>query len=121
MRSILRRLGVVVLVLAPLVPGTALAQVQRGSGLPAPLPLFPADNWWNTDISAAPVDPNSTAYINFIGSSLGLHPDFGGDVDPDDPANPNIYGFVYITVPGTQPLVQVTFVEYGDQSDSGAP
>ena len=25
-----------------------------GGALPGPLPLFPADNWWNTDISAAP-------------------------------------------------------------------
>ncbi len=37
------------------------AQVQRGDGLPQPLPLFPPDNWWNLDISAAPVDSPSTA------------------------------------------------------------
>src|SRR5262245_52763363 len=29
--------------------------------------LFPADNWWNQDISTAPVDPQSDAYITFIG------------------------------------------------------
>ncbi len=38
---------------------------------------FPADNLWNKDISSAPVDPNSAAIINFIGSGIGLHPDFG--------------------------------------------
>ena len=27
----------------------------------------------------------------------------------------------YIVVPGTQPLVPVTFVDYGDESDAGAP
>jgi hypothetical protein len=27
-------------------------------------PVFPVDNVWNTDISAAPVDPNSASYIN---------------------------------------------------------
>ena len=38
---------------------------------------FPADNAWNQDISTAAVDPNSDAIINFIGTNVGLHPDFG--------------------------------------------
>ncbi len=38
---------------------------------------FPADNLWNQDISAAAVDANSAAIINFIGAGIGLHPDFG--------------------------------------------
>jgi hypothetical protein len=119
MRSILRVLGVLVLASAP---AAVLAQgVQRGSGLPTPLPLFPPDNWWNVDVSAAPVDTNSANFISFIGTTRALHPDFGGDVDPSDPLNPDIYGFVYVTVPASQPLVPVTFVEYGSQSDSGAP
>ncbi|HXO53555.1 MAG TPA: hypothetical protein VN888_21600, partial [Mycobacterium sp.] len=92
-----------------------------GGTLPQPLPLFPRDNWWNTDISGAPVDSNSANFINWIGSSRGMHPDFGGDVDPTNPSNPNIYGFPYITVPGSQALVPVTFVLSADQSDSGAP
>jgi hypothetical protein len=100
-------------------PHLAAAQMVGGT-LPQPLPLFPRDNWWNTDISNAPVDPNSANFISWIGSSRGMHPDFGGDVDPTDPSNPNIYGFPYVTVPGTQPPVPVTFVLFGDQSDSGA-
>jgi len=96
----------------------AFAQpAQPGGALPGPLPLFPADNWWNADVSSAPVDPNSASYINFIGANVGLHPDFGGDADPF----PEIYGLVYVVVPGTQPLVPVTFVEFGDESDTGAP
>jgi hypothetical protein len=91
------------------------AQVQRGAGLPQPLPLFSPDNWWNVDISSAPVDTNSTSFINFIGATTGLHPDFGGDAD-----YPEIYGMVYITVSGTQPLVPITWVEFGDQSDDEA-
>jgi hypothetical protein len=92
------------------------AQV-RGGALPGPLPLFPPTNWWNADVSAAPVDPNSAAYINFIGASRRLHPDFGGDSgDPDFP----IYGFPYVIAGGTQPLVPVTF-DYDDESDFGAP
>ena len=60
-------------------PGTTPAQ-----GVPpgVPLPVFPATNWWNLDISTAPVDPNSAAYINWIGATRSPHPDFGGtDLD----------------------------------------
>jgi hypothetical protein len=98
----------------------AAAQVTLGGVLPAPLPLFPPDNWWNVDVSSAPVDPNSANFINFIGATQGLHPDFGGDVDPADPLA-GIYGFPYIVVPGTQPLEPVKFVEFGNQSDDGVP
>ena len=91
-----------------------LAQVQGGP-LPQPLPLFPPTNWWNTDISAAPVDPNSAAFINYIGAGRKLHPDFGGD--SDDPSSP-IYGFPYIVVNGGQPRVPVAF-DYDDESDPG--
>jgi hypothetical protein len=34
---------------------------------------------------------------------------------------PPIYGIPYIVVPGSQPLVPVTFVDYDDESDVGAP
>jgi len=73
--------------------------------------LFPASNWWNLDISAAPVDPGSNAFINYIGATRGLHPDFGGDAGGTD-----IYGMPYIVVDGTQPKRAVTF-EYSDESD----
>jgi hypothetical protein len=89
---------------------------QPGGPLPQPLPLFPADNWWNVNVSAAPVDPNSASYLNAIGAGTGLHPDFGGDA-----GFPEVYGMIYVSVPGSQPLVPVTFVEYPEESDSGAP
>ncbi|HVR96406.1 MAG TPA: hypothetical protein VMW27_07320 [Thermoanaerobaculia bacterium] len=113
------RIGLV-LMLSLLCAPALSAQVTRGGGLPSPLPLFPPDNWWNVDISAAPLDPNSANFINFIGGDV-LHPDFGGDVDPDDPSNPETYGMIFYTVPGNQPLEPVTWVEYGNQSDNGAP
>src|SRR5262245_13460140 len=52
----------------------------RGGALPQPLPLFPADNWWNLDVSNWPVDGNSANFISFInnGGTRRLHPDFGG-------------------------------------------
>jgi hypothetical protein len=94
-----------------------LGQPVRGGALPPPLPLFPLDNWWNVDISGAPVDPNSASFIAYIGATKGMHPDFGGDSgEPDG----SIYGIPYIVVSDTQPLVPVTF-EYDDESDTGAP
>src|ERR1700722_20371484 len=38
---------------------------------------FPSSNLWNTNISGAPVDPNSDNFISYIGASVTLHPDFG--------------------------------------------
>ena len=100
----------------PLLPLLLAAAV--GGPLPPPLPLLPPTNWWNTDVSVAPVDPNSNAYIAFIGAGKGMHPDFGGDSgDPDAP----IYGMPFIVVDGAQPLVPVTFDQYGDESDVVAP
>ena len=71
--------------------------------------LFPADNWWNQDLSTAPVDPQSDAYINFVGRTRAAHPDFG----------PPPYGIPYVGVGGSAPRVPVTFVDYGSESDAG--
>ena len=75
---------------------------------------FPADNAWNQDISAAPVDPNSAAIINFIGPTIGLHPDFGsGEFDGSD------IGIPYVVVGSTQPYVNIDFTAFGEESDPG--
>ena len=89
-----------------------LGQPVQGAPIPVPLPLFPQNNWWNLDISNAPVDPSSATYINFIGPTKGMHPDFGGDAGDGD-----VYGFPYIIVDGSQPKLTVDFVEFGHQSD----
>lgn len=94
-----------------------MALAQPGAPLPQ---LFPADNWWNVDVSQAPLDPQGAGFLSFIGTGRGMHPDFGGDVDPSDPSNPGVYGMIWVVVPGTQPLVPVTF-DYDDESDNGAP
>ncbi|HEX3670580.1 MAG TPA: hypothetical protein VHT92_02625 [Candidatus Cybelea sp.] len=69
--------------------------------------IFPADNWWNTDISGYPLDPNSQQYINALPGNL--HPDFGRDPH---------YGIPFNIVPQTQKKVPVHF-HYGSQSDPG--
>lgn len=91
----------------------------QGGALPAPLPLFPASNWWNLDISAAPVDVGSAGFISYInnGGTRRLHPDFGGEQSPGSVA---IYGFPYAVVDGLQPKQAVTF-QYWSESDGVDP
>src|SRR5438067_2434545 len=67
----------------------AAAASILGGPIPGPLPIFPRDNWWNVDISTAPVDRSSASFIAFVGGSRTLHPDFGGDVAP---GSAQIYG-----------------------------
>jgi hypothetical protein len=92
---------------------TLTASSELGGALPGPPPLFPPDNWWNLDISAAPVDPSSPSFIAFIGATRGLHPDFGGEASP---GSQEIYGFPYVVVDGATPLQAVQF-QYDDESD----
>lgn len=80
--------------------------------------LFPPTNWWNLDITSAPVDPQSSQIIDWISGRTTnpsavrrLHPDFG----------PPPYGIPYVVVSGDQPRVPLTFTAYGSESDSGAP
>jgi len=75
---------------------------------------FPADNAWNIDISAMPVDPNSANLIASIGLTTGLHPDFGSGT-----YHGAIIGIPYVVVSASQPLVTVTFGAYKSQSDPG--
>lgn len=105
--------------------GTVAAQTSTSGCANAPaaihcggteVPLFPSDNWWNVPVTNAPVDARSASVIAWIGTTRGMHPDFGGD-DSDNP--PAIYGMVHFSVPGTQPLENVV-LDYPD-SDAGAP
>jgi hypothetical protein len=74
--------------------------------------VFPADNAWNRDISADPVDPASDALIASCGATARLHPDFGTVWN----GAPN--GIPYVLVRSSQTRVPVTF-EYADESDPG--
>ena len=90
---------------------SGFAGPTQGGAIPVPLPLFPMNNWWNTDITSAPVDSNSANFISFIGTSVPLHPDWGGDN-----GNGTLYGFPYIIVDASQPKKTVTF-DTPDESD----
>ena len=86
------------------------ATPMQGGPIPVPLPLFPANNWWNTDVSAAPVDANSAAFIIHIGAAIKTHPDWGGDN-----GDGTLYGFPFIIVDGSQP--KKTVFDTANESD----
>jgi hypothetical protein len=63
---------------------------------------FPSTNSWNEDVSAAPVDTNSSSIINYIGSSAPLHPDFSS----------GSFGIPYTVVDSSiTPLVKVNLAD----------
>jgi hypothetical protein len=67
---------------------------------------------WNQDVSKAPRDPRSVAYISYIDAHGGdhLHPDFG---------SPRPYGFPFAVVGPGQRKLPVHYTAYGDESDPG--
>jgi len=91
----------------------AAAASTLGGTIPGPLPIFPRDNWWNLDVSTAPIDPSSASYITFVGLTRAMHPDFGGDVSP---GGAQVYGFPYAIVDSTVTPRAVQF-QYADESD----
>ncbi len=94
---------------------TATPAVTAGGGPTiAGCAVFPADSVWNRRVDALPLDPSSQTYVNTIGASGGLHPDFGAGTWNGGPI-----GIPFVTVPGTQPLVPISFIWYGDESDPG--
>jgi hypothetical protein len=94
---------------SPVPPSTSPAQL--GGPLPGPFPLFPPDNWWNQDVSRAPLDPSSAAYIRFIGTSKYMHPEFAA----------TLYGMPYVVVSSAQPKRTVTFRYDGESDHVGYP
>ncbi len=89
------------------------ASLGAGASLNGAVP-FPANNAWNTDISNAPVDPNSANLIASIGLNTGLHADFGAGLYNGAPI-----GIPYVVVNNSQPGATINFTAYGDQSDPG--
>jgi hypothetical protein len=86
-----------------------------GGPIPLRLPLLPPNNWWNLDISAVPVDPQSQQLIQFIGATRSAYPDFGTDV-----AGP-VRGIPIIITDGTVEKKAVKFTEAPEESDGWNP
>lgn len=83
------------------------------------IPIFPADNAWNTDISAMPVDAYSTDIISHFATS-GVKADFGSGLYHNAPI-----GIPFVVVCKSQQRRTVKFRangydgNYGNQSDKG--
>ena len=100
-------------------PGAAASPaVASSAGVPGPgthvagCPVFPKSNPWNRDISKAPVDHRSDAYVRSIGLNDTLHADFGSGRYGD-------YGIPFRVVGRGQNKVPVHFTAYGSESDRG--
>jgi hypothetical protein len=96
----------------PAIPATLVPNGSQSAGsshvpVVGGCQIFPANNWWNTDISKYPLDPLSAQYIAALPGNL--HPDFGHDPH---------YGIPFNIVPSTQPKVPVHF-HYRSQSNRG--
>jgi len=74
--------------------------------------IFTSENEWNQDVSNLPVHRNSDTWLQAIGLSDGLHPDFGTVWN----GAPN--GIPFIVVDSNQPKVAVNF-QYDEESDPG--
>jgi hypothetical protein len=75
----------------------------------SPVGIFPPDNWWNTRIDDAPVDPRSDAYI----ASMGANDPLVGSWDAEGD------GIPYVEVGGNAAKVPVQFWGYASESDPG--
>ena len=121
MRHPLNRSFVLVLAAVVLLGTSAFPQAGTCAGMtPGQLTSlngfvpFLSTSLWNTDISSSPVDPNSANYINYIGSTVTLHPDFGAGTYRNQ-----TIGIPYQVVAGSQAKVAVTLNAYADESDPG--
>ena len=75
--------------------------------------IFPANNVWNTRVDCLAVAARSADYINSIGPSDNLHPDFGSGTWEGGPI-----GIPVTTVGSSQTMAHVSF-DYDDESDPG--
>ena len=95
-------------------PGLGPCQVfpDPPASLSPRAPSLPTEAAWNQDISKAPRDPRSNAYIAYINAQGGdqLHPDFG---------SPRAYGIPYSVVGVGQRKLPINYTAYGEESDPG--
>jgi hypothetical protein len=75
--------------------------------------VFPPDHVWNVPVDQLPADPRSADYVQQIGITGSLHPDFGAGLYEG-----KTIGIPYNIVDGTVPKQAVTF-DYPEESDPG--
>jgi hypothetical protein len=87
-----------------------------GGATLAGCPMFPFDNIWSSPVDQLPVHASSATWVETIGASTGVHPDFGSGEWPPGSGAP--IGIPWIDVPGSQTGLSVSF-DYDDESDPG--
>ncbi len=96
-------------ILGPLlsVTNSVLFNTSQGDAVASSMQIYPVDNPWNEDISRAPVLSNSAAMMSQITNDLAtnrqtlrLFPEMN-----------------FALVPTNQPLVPITFLKYGNESE----
>ena len=96
--------------------------LTRAAGL-SPIPvaarcrILPPDNIWNTRVDTLERHPRSTEYVESIGLTETLHPDFGSGVWP--PGSNSPIGIPFVEVDSSTAPVPIDYVAYGDESDPG--
>jgi hypothetical protein len=114
-------LTALVLIILQLSSGSALGQSGICAGMtPGQLTSsngfvpFPSDSLWNTDISSASTDPASDNIINYIGTAVTVHPDFGSGKWAGQ-----FMGIPYQIVSGSQAEATIQLQAFGDESEPG--
>jgi hypothetical protein len=96
--------------------------------------VFPANNAWNRDISAAEVDPDSDKYLKYMAANPAVSAAWNLRLDLG--STEEFYGIPWALVPQAQPLVALAYgvgsganwmndpdpgelEDYGDESDPG--
>lgn len=89
--------------------GAATGGTSGGSQLPTvgACTVFTADDAWNRDVSADPVDATWTTVLFANATLKVLHPDFGSG-----------FGIPFNVVPQSEPLLPISF-DYSAESDPG--
>jgi hypothetical protein len=90
--------------------GTAQAAARKLPGTNCT--PFPANSWWQADISKLPVHTRNKAWMSNMQSSRNIWPDFG----PSFGAIPGPYGMPITIVSNTDPVASVKFL-YAAESD----
>jgi hypothetical protein len=92
---------------APVLTNAVVFNTPEADAIVAAMQIFPVDSAWNEDISSRPKLPNSDAMIAQISSDLLS-------------TRRTLRAFKemnFALVPDSQPLVPISFVYYGDESD----
>jgi len=93
--------------------GTTTTPIPGNAPTVAGCNIFPADNPWNTDISAYALDPNGATYLANMSPTTAFHPDWGTVTDE--------YGIPFATGTGVTPQPMTWNVDYGATESDQLP